>query len=102
MGYDSKLCLCDSFEQKGVWPTAGAQTLIQQLGRQEARGARGVGRRPHLCGCAHGGSGGGFENAKRILPLSAKLVAGAQIRTEEVFEEGHVAALGVFILRLLR
>lgn len=52
VGVNYKSNCSDSFvQQRELWLTCGAQTVIQQLGRQEASGAGRVGGRPNLCCC---------------------------------------------------
>lgn len=78
--------------------------MIQQLGGQEASRTGGAGER---AGGGHRARGDPLRACRRdagevkpesILPLSAEIISGPWTRAEEVFEEGHVATVAVFLL----
>lgn len=78
--------------------------MVQQLRRQEARGAGRVGGGARcwtaaLCSCARCRDAGRVEHPESILPLPAEVLAAPWTRAEEVFEEGHVAALAVLLVQ---
>lgn len=91
-----------SVQHLTVQLTCGAQAVVQQLRRQEARGAGRVGggarcRSAALCSCARRGDAGRVEHPKRILPLPAEVIAAPWTRAEEVLEEVHIAALAILV-----
>lgn len=81
--------------------TCGAQTVIQQLGGQEACGAGrvrgGSGCRTAACRACRGDAGR-VEHPEGVLPLPAELISASWTQAEEVREEGHVAALTILLL----
>lgn len=88
---------------RGQCLTCGAQTVIQQVRGQEARGAGGVRGQtcclPATCRpCAYRRGTGRIEHPKSVLPLFAELIAPPRTWAQEVFEERHVALLTVFFV----
>lgn len=88
-------------QQGAVSLTCRTETVVEQLGGQEACGA-GRGR---ICCCPTihrfiywRWSGGGFKHSKSILPLSAELIVGPWAWAEEVLQKGHVAPFHILFL----
>ena len=96
----SYCCAVSTFlQQRAVLLTCGAQTVIQQLGGQEACGTGRTRCLPTACwGRPCRRDSRRVKHPESILPLFAELIAGPWARAEEIIEERHVTPLTVLLI----